>query len=136
MRTSLREGDNMKTELEVTITTKVKQCKSWIEEHKKEIIVGAIAVYGTLVYCRFNDNQKRKLKNGVALNLNVLSDLLIGEDKACNIEFSNVNINNVGLKLSDAGKLGKLIMASLPGVDKNTEIKWISARNDDRRGYF
>ena len=108
----------------------MKKVKTWLKEHKKEIIVGAVAAGGTALY--FFANQK---KVGVKAGLNLTLRFLDGIDnddeyygcRTLSDVYTNINLNKPDLSISDCGKLGEVLKEKLPAIAKDTKINYLSA---------
>lgn len=108
----------------------MKKVKTWLKEHKKEIIVGAVAAGGTALY--FLTKQK---KVGVKAGLNLTLRFLDGveDDEECfgwrgkSDIYTNINLNKPDLTVADLGKLGDMLKEKLPMIAGDAKVNHLSA---------
>ena len=108
----------------------MKKVKQWIKDHKKEIIVGAVATVGTALY--FMTKEKEVcVKAGINLSLRFLDG--VNNEEECfgwrsksNLH-TNINLNKPDLTLSDLGKLGDMLRENIPMISEDTKVNYLSA---------
>lgn len=108
----------------------MKKVKQWIKDHKKEIIVGAVAAGGTALYFMAKE-KKVGVKAGINLSLRFLDG--INNEEECfgwrsksNLH-TNINLNKPDLTLSDLGKLGDMLREKMPMISEDTKVNYLSA---------
>lgn len=99
---------------------KEKKVKKWIQEHKREIIVGATAIAGTAIFFIL----KERKVNGFNPKLNLSIRLFEGDNRddygpRTNSLYTNVSLNNPGLTIGELGNLGELIKKHIPNISND-----------------
>lgn len=106
----------------------MKKVKTWFSEHKKEIIIGALAAGGTAFYFVAKEKGFR-VQAVIRLTLRFLDGP--NEDEfgwKDNREiYTSFNMNNPDLSISDLGKFGDLLREKIPQISDATRIDNISA---------
>lgn len=105
--------------------------KTWLKNHKKEIIVGAMAAGGTTLFFLMKERNIKGIKCCLKLNLGFLKDLedddgYYGLHKR-NDAYTNINVHKPGLKISDMGKLGDELLRCIPSLTKDAELNHLNA---------
>lgn len=109
-----------------------KKQRQWIKDHKKEIIVGVVAVGGTALFFFIKD----KKINGIRANTNLTLRFLDGfkDDENCwgwrdgrTDVYTSFNMNNPGLAISDLGKLGDLLKEKITNLTDETKLNYLNA---------
>lgn len=114
----------------------MKKVKTWFKEHKKEIIVGAVAAGGTALYFLFKDKKINIKTNGISLTLRLLNNELedredvLGYRRRGSNSYASLNMNNPDITLKDMGKLGEMIKEKFPMITKETKIDYLSVSHD------
>lgn len=104
--------------------------KQWIKDHKKEIIVGAVAAGGTALYFMAKE-KKIGVKAGINLSLRFLDG--INNEEECfgwcskSDLHTNINLNKPDLTLSDLGKLGDMLREKMSMISEDTKVNYLSA---------
>lgn len=95
--------------------------KSWIKNHKKEILVGLAAAGGTALY--FIAKKKMGMKAILSLRLGFLDgDDEFGRFGWSNEISTNYCMDNPDLTISDLGNFGNMIKERIPSIDESTKI--------------
>lgn len=106
--------------------------KKWFKDHKKEIIVGVVAVAGTAVLMR---TKKVYAKANLSIGLNFLD----GSDDDGPFfrrggNYTNINMSKPGLKISDLGKLGETLLEKIPDLTKDSLVNHLNCSYDQQIG--
>lgn len=109
----------------------MKKVKVWLKEHKKEIIVGAVAAGGTALYFLAKQKKITGVKAGLSLNLRFLEgeediDGCFGRSGSRDL-YASVNLNNPDLTFADLGKLGDMLKEKLPMIAGDVKVDHLSA---------
>lgn len=107
----------------------MKKIKQWMKDHKKEIIVGAVAASGTALYFL---SKEKKIK-GVRAGLRLSFEFLKGEDDGdyygrqfnSNIN-TNLNLHKPDYTVGDLGKIGAELMKIIPSLTKDVPINHLN----------
>lgn len=104
--------------------------KQWVKDHKKEIIIGAVAAGGTALYFLGKEKKIKGVKAGLRLSFGFLDG---GEDedyydsRSKNNLYTNLNIHNPGYTVGDLGKIGTELMKNIPSLTKDVPINHLNA---------
>lgn len=108
----------------------MKKAKQWIQKHKKEIIVGALAAGGTAAYFLIKDKKNKGLKAGVHL----IFEFINGDEDADfyglrskSDVYTSLNLHKPGLTVGDLGKLGEELKKNIPSLTDDLPINHLSA---------
>lgn len=103
--------------------------KQWVKDHKKEIIVGAVAAGGTALYFLAKQKKITGFKAGLSLNLRFLEGDIDGcfEKNGSRDFYASVNLNNPELTFADLGKLGDILKENLPMIAGDVKVDHLSA---------
>lgn len=102
----------------------MKNGKIWLKEHKKELIVGVVAVAGTVFIMR---TKKIYAKGNLTLGVNFLDG---ADDDSPYFgrgdNYTNINMIKPNLKVSDLGKLGETLLEKIPDLTKDSAIDYLN----------
>lgn len=106
----------------------MKKVKQWIKDHKKEIIIYAVAAGGTALYFI---GKEKKIK-GVTAGLRLTFEFLEGDEdcsrlRAKNNLYTNLNLHKPGYTVGDLGKVGAELMKNIPSLTKDVPINCLNA---------
>ena len=108
----------------------MKKVKQWVKDHKKEIIIGAVAAGGTALYFL---GKEKKIK-GVEAGLRLSFEFLDGEEDGApyGIQsksncYTNLSLRNPGYTVGDLGKIGAELMKNIPTLTKDVPINRLNA---------
>lgn len=108
----------------------MKKVKQWVKDHKKEIIIGAVAAGGTALYFL---GKEKKIK-GVKTGLRLTFELLNGEEdgdyyglQSKSDRYTNLTLHNTGYTVGDLGRIGEELMKSIPSLTKDVSINHLNA---------
>lgn len=101
------------------------KAKNWFMRHKKEIIAGVLASAVTVVLLK-----AAKSHDGVKARLNLDLNFATGGKDNDNDwgmgyakgDHANININDPGLKISDLGKLGEMLLSNIPMLTDDSAV--------------
>lgn len=108
----------------------MKKIKQWMKDHKKEIIVGAVAAGGTALYFLRKEKKIKGVKAGLRLSFEFLDG---GEDedyyglRSKNDLYTNLNLHKPGYTVGDLGKIGAELMKNIPSLTKDVPINHLNA---------
>ena len=107
----------------------MKKVKQWVKDHKKEIIIGAVAG-GTALYFL---GKEKKIK-GVKAGLRLTFEFLNGEEdgdyyglRSKSDLYTNLNLHKPGYTVGDLGKIGAELMKNIPSLTKDVPINHLNA---------
>ena len=108
----------------------MKKVKQWVKDHKKEIIIGAVAAGGTALYFL---GKEKKIK-GVKAGLRLYFEFFNGEEdgdyydlRSKSDSYTNLTIHNPGYTVGDLGKIGEELMKKIPSLTKDVPINHLNA---------
>ena len=108
----------------------MKKVKQWVKDHKKEIIIGAVAAGGTALYFL----GKEKNIKGVKAGLRLYFEFLNGEEdgdyydlRSKSDSYTNLTLHNPGYTVGDLGKIGEELMKKIPSLTKDVPINHLNA---------
>lgn len=108
----------------------MKKIKQWVKDHKKEIIVGAVAASGTALYFLRKEKKIKGVKAGLRLSFEFLDG---GEDedyynpRSESSLYTNLNLHKPGYTVGDLGKIGAELMNKIPDLTKDVPINHLNA---------
>lgn len=105
-----------------TKTMKNSKVTTWFKEHKKEILVGAASIAGTVVLMK---TKKFSVKSNISLYLSLIDgeedDGYYSADECINLSSTKPD-----LKISDLGNLGRAILDRIPELSKDSAVNRIN----------
>ena len=108
----------------------MKKVKQWVKDHKKEIIIGAVAAGGTALYFLGKEKKIKGVKAGLRLYFEFL-DSEEDEDpygiKSKIDRYTNLTLHNPGYTVGDLGKIGEELMKKIPSLTKDVPINHLNA---------
>ena len=108
----------------------MKKVKQWVKDHKKEIIIGAVAAGGTALYFLGKEKKIKGVKAGLRLSFEFL-DGKEGEDYYARLSdsecYTNLTLREPGYTVGDLGKIGEELMKKIPSLKKDVPINRLNA---------
>lgn len=109
----------------------MKKVKQWMKDHKKEIIVGAVAAGGTALYFLRKEKKIKGVKAGLRLSFEFLGEeddehyygIPLSKDNL----YTNLNLHKPGYTVGDLGKIGAELMKNIPSLTKDVPINHLNA---------
>ena len=108
----------------------MKKVKQWVKDHKKEIIIGAVAAGGTALYFLGKEKKIKGVKAGLRLSFEFL-DGEEGDDYYSRLSdsecYTNLTLREPGYTVGDLGKIGEELMKKIPSLTKDVPINRLNA---------
>lgn len=100
----------------------MKKVKTWLKEHKKDIMIGIAAAGGTALFFLLKDNKINGIDSDMRLSLRFLKEPK--EEFSYNKShlFNNFNLDNPDLTIKELGKLEDILKEFMPAIDDETKI--------------
>ena len=108
----------------------MKKIKQWVKDHKKEIIIGAVAAGGTALYFLGKEKKIKGVKTGLRLSFEFLNGEEDGDYYGLRSKsdlYTNINLHNPGYTVGDLGKIGAELMKNIPSLTKDVPINRLNA---------
>lgn len=108
----------------------MKKIKQWVKDHKKEIIIGAVAAGGTALYFLGKEKKIKGVKTGLRLSFEFLNGEEDGDYYGLRSKsdlYTNINLHNPGYTVGDLGKIGAELMKNIPFLTKDVPINRLNA---------
>ena len=108
----------------------MKKVKQWMKDHKKEIVVGAVAAGGTALYFLGKGEKIKGVKAGLRLSFRFLDGEEDGDPYGIQSKsncYTNLTLNNPGYTVGDLGKIGAELMKNIPSLTKDVPINHLNA---------
>lgn len=108
----------------------MKKVKQWVKDHKKEIIIGAVASGGTALYFLGKRGEIKGVKDVLRLSFRFLDGEEDGDPygiQSKSNRYTNLTLNNPGYTVGDLGKIGAELMKSIPSLTKDVPINHLNA---------
>ena len=108
----------------------MKKVKQWVKDHKKEIIIGAVAAGGTALYFLGKEKKIKGVKAGLRLSFEFLDGEEDGDyyDRLSDSEcYTNLTLREPGYTVGDLGKIGEELMKKIPSLTKDVPINHLNA---------
>ena len=108
----------------------MKKVKQWVKDHKKEIIIGAVAAGGTALYFLGKEKNIKGVKAGLRLSFEFLDGEEDGDYYGLRSKsdlYTNLNLHKPGYTVGDLGKIGEELMKNIPSLTKDVPINHLNA---------
>ena len=108
----------------------MKKVKQWVKDHKKEIIIGAVAAGGTALYFLGKEKNIKGVKAGLRLSFEFLDGEDDGDPYGVQSKsncYTNLTLRNPGYTVGDLGKIGAELMEKIPTLTKDVPINRLNA---------
>lgn len=108
----------------------MKKVKQWVKDHKKEIIIGAVAAGGTALYFLGKEKKIKGVKAGLRLSFEFLNGEEDGDYYGLRSKsdlYTNLNLHKPGYTVGDLGKIGAELMKNIPSLTKDVPINHLNA---------
>ena len=108
----------------------MKKVKQWVKDHKKEIIIGAVAAGGTALYFLGKEKNIKGVKAGLRLSFQFLDGEEDGDPYGIQSKsncYTNLSLRNPGYTVGDLGKIGAELMKNIPTLTKDVPINRLNA---------
>ena len=108
----------------------MKKVKQWVKDHKKEIIIGAVAAGGTALYFLGKEKNIKGVKAGLRLSFEFLDGEEDGDPYGIQSKsncYTNLSLRNPGYTVGDLGKIGAELMKNIPSLTKDVPINHLNA---------
>lgn len=108
----------------------MKKVKQWVKDHKKEIIVGAVAAGGTALYFLGKEKKIKGVKTGLRLTFEFLNGEEDGDYyglQSKSDRYTNLTLHKTGYTVGDLGRIGEELMKSIPSLTKDVSINHLNA---------
>ena len=108
----------------------MKKVKQWMKDHKKEIIVCAVAAGGTTLYFLRKEKKIKGVKAGLRLSFEFLDSEEDGDTygiQSKSNRYTSLTLHSPGYTVGDLGKIGVELMKSIPSLTKDVPIDHLNA---------
>ena len=108
----------------------MKKVKQWVKDHKKEIVIGAVAAGGTALYFLGKEKKIKGVKAGLRLYFEFLDSEEDGDPygiQSKSNRYTTLTLNNPGYTVGDLGKIGAELMKNIPSLTKDVPINHLNA---------
>lgn len=108
----------------------MRKVKQWMKDHKKEIVVGAVAAGGTALYFLGKGEKIEGVKAVLRLSFRFLDGEEDGDPYGIQSKrnrYTNLTLNNPGYTVGDLGKIGEELMKNIPSLTKDVPINHLNA---------